>query len=95
MFAHIANKIMEVEKQTLEDKLKKQSLSVDNASLDFEKKIESEPTKEPLLRKCAEYLESYKYGVNLKVVFEKVRTELAKSMRAIEILKEKRRDLIF
>jgi len=82
------NKIMEIEKQTLEDKLKKQSLSVDNASLDFEKKIESEPTKEPLLRKCAEYLESYKYGVNLKVVFEKVRTELAKSMRALEILKE-------
>ena len=82
------NKIMEVEKQTLEDKLKKQSLSVDNASFDFEKKIESEPTIEPLLRKCAEYLEGFKYGVNLKVVYERVRTELAKSMRALEILKE-------
>ena len=82
------NKIMEVEKQTLEDKLKKQGLSVDNASLDFEKKIESEPTIEPLLRKCAEYLEGFKYGVNLKVVYERVRNELAKSMRALEILKE-------
>jgi hypothetical protein len=82
------NKIMEVEKKTLEDKLKKQRLSVDNASLDFEKKIQSEPTIEPLLLKCAEYLEGFKYGVNLKVVFEKVRTELAKSMRSLEILKE-------
>jgi len=78
--------IMEVEKQALKDKIKILNKAVEEYGSDFNKNIQAEPTKELLLRKCAEYLEAFKFEENLKAELIKTQVELKKHQTNIAIL---------
>lgn len=81
-------KIMEMENQAFEDKQKKLNKSTEEVATAFEIKIQEEPNKAALLRKCAEFLESFRYNENLKIELQKNQIEQKKIQNALKILED-------